>query len=226
MLRSSSVLVLACAGLMAQTPDFSGVWMGVGNTATAGGKRNTPLPPNPPLTAVGTAKLKKNLAAGDPVEVRCWPLGPTRFMDAEPKAIEIVRNKDGFAILSTRHYLGRRWYTDGRAHPKDWDPPQYLGHATGKWEGDTLVVETRILNDKTWLNETGWPHTDEMRLEERIRLIENGKVLEDQMTVEDPKFYTTPLRFSRYWKLIPNADLPPVDYSCMERMQDKIVVSK
>lgn len=160
------------------------------------------------------------------METRCWPLGPTRFMSADSRPLEIVRSSEGFAILSPRHYMGRRIYTDGRPHPTGWDPPQYMGHAIGKWEGETLVVDTSVLNDKTWLNEAGWPHTDEMRLTERLRLMENGKVLEDQITIVDPKFYSKPLTVTRYWRSTPAAALPVIDYSCLERMQDKIVVSK
>jgi hypothetical protein len=65
-----------------------------------------------------------------------------------------------------------------------------------------------------------------MRLTERLRLVENGKTLEDQITILDPKFYTQPLTVTRYWRSTPKAAMQEIDYSCLERMQGKIVVSK
>ena len=85
----------------------------------------------------------------------------------------------------------RRTYLDGRRPTqRALDDPTYAGYSTGRWEGDTLVVETVALRDNTFI-EGFTPHSDAMTIIERIRFTSPG-VLEDRMTVTDPKALTQP----------------------------------
>ena len=84
-------------------------------------------------------------------------------------------------------------------HPKNL-PATYLGHSIGKWDGDTLVVDTIGFNDKTWLYSGLEPHTEELHVVERMRLVDNGTLLEISTTVEDRKALTSPYTYSRYYR--------------------------
>ena len=99
----------------------------------------------------------------------------------------------------------RRIYLN-RGHPKML-PALYLGDSIGHWEGDTLIVDTRGLNDKTWLMSGIEPHTEELHVIEHIRLVGDGTLMEVKTNVEDRKALTSPYSYSRYYKRT-NADLP------------------
>ena len=75
-------------------------------------------------------------------------------------------------------------FLDGRDHPKDLNP-SWLGHSVGRWDGDTLIIDTVGFNDKTWLDLDANPHTDKMHVIERFRRKDLGH-MESEMTVEDP----------------------------------------
>ena len=82
----------------------------------------------------------------------------------------------------------RQIWTDGRDLPKDPDPSWY-GYSVGKWDGDTLVVDTIGFNNKSWIDGNGHPHSDEMHVVERYRRVDHD-TLELTMTIDDPKAYT------------------------------------
>ena len=83
----------------------------------------------------------------------------------------------------------RRIYTDGREHPEGY-PLSFMGHSIGKWEGDTLVVDTMYLRPETWIDGLGHPHTEELHIVERYK--RTGDVLQIDFTFTDPKAYTRP----------------------------------
>ena len=95
-------------------------------------------------------------------------------------------------------HLIRQIFTDGRGHRDDL-PPSWMGDSTGKWEGDTLVVESTGFNDRTWIDRIAVPHSEEMRLIERMHLNKDG-YLQIDMRVEDPKALAHPWEFTRYFK--------------------------
>jgi hypothetical protein len=105
-----------------------------------------------------------------------------------------------------QHTIRPIWM-DGRKLPEDPDPTWY-GYSVGKWEGDTLVVETIGFNDKTWLGAQGQPHSDEMRTIERYRRIDKN-TMEFNLTINDPKTYTTVWNTEpRTIKLKPGVEIP------------------
>ena len=110
----------------------------------------------------------------------------------------------------------RQIFTDGRSLP-DVEIPSFNGYSVGKWEGDTLVVETMGFNDGIWLDRNGSPLTDEARITERFRRVNYGR-LEIEVTVDDPKAYTSP------WTVKLNqfiaADTELLDYICLENEKD------
>ena len=92
-------------------------------------------------------------------------------------------------LFENNHWVRQIWM-DGRAHPTD-RAPNWMGHSIGKWDGDTLVVDLVGLNDLTWLDASGRPHSDALHVVERYRRIGHD-TLEIELTFDDPKAYTKP----------------------------------
>lgn len=111
----------------------------------------------------------------------------------------------------------RQIYTDGRALPKEFAFPSWLGYSVGRWEGDTFVVDTAGFNDKSWLDGRGHPHTEEMRIREKYRRRDVGH-LEVEATIEDPKYYSKPFSFKVTHLLEVDSDI--AEYICNEGEKD------
>jgi hypothetical protein len=108
-----------------------------------------------------------------------------------PFPIQIVNVPGrGLIILYEYDHLVRHVYTDGRPHNTA-TGPTWMGSSIGKWEGDTLVVDSIGFNDKTWLDRLGHPHSEELHLVERFRRVD-ANTLEINITIDDPKAYVKP----------------------------------
>jgi hypothetical protein len=143
--------------------------------------------------------------------IRCLPAGIPR-LDAYSHPYKIVQTPDLMVVLYESQTLFRQIFTDGRAHPKD-PEPSWLGYSIGKWDGDTLVVETTGFNDKTWLDGFGHPHSDAMKVTERFRRRDFGH-MDIEIVIDDPKAYTKPLRYLQPQRLEPDTEL--IEYICNE----------
>ena len=205
--QRSSAAAISGEGNGAQVPDFSGVWRTI--NAPAAPREGTTLRwlpaagELPPLTPAYLERYKRVQASREtgseetePV-ARCLPPGMPYFTLAQ-YGLEIVQSKDKVGFFSEWMDAYRRVYLDGRTMPKDFDP-SYMGYSTGRWEGTTLVVETVNLRDDTVLDRYGSPHSDAMRVTERIRLTAPD-MLEDAHTVSDPKAFTKPWEFVRRYR--------------------------
>jgi hypothetical protein len=184
-----------------QTPDFSGVWMQDRPAATALQTWVYELnEEEPPMTAWGQAKYKASKSSfgahpypleetNDPVYHGCFPPGLPRAY-IHPFPLKIVQAPGEVIMLFEYDSLRREIYTDGRPHDTSLGP-SWMGDSIGRWEGDTLVVDTVNFNDKTWLDRVGHPHSDALHLVERIRRMSHNHLLDD-ITIEDPKAYSKP----------------------------------
>ena len=110
--------------------------------------------------------------------------------DTHPTPRRIIQSPTVIAILFESYNHFRQIYLDGRSLPEI-TQPSYMGYSVGKWEGDTLVVETNGLNDQGWLDMEGHPQTESTRIIERLRRRNFGHI-DLQITVTDPKAYTKP----------------------------------
>jgi hypothetical protein len=110
----------------------------------------------------------------------------------------------------------RHVFLDGRRLPVDANPT-WLGYSVGRWDGDTLVVESTGFNGKTWLDQTGHPTTDALHVIERYRRRDFGH-MDLQITVDDPKAYTKPWTINEPMALLPDSDL--IEYVCNENEKD------
>ena len=177
----------------ATQPDLSGVWMG--QEGKVFGSFNPKEPPS--LQAWAAEKFKATTRELDPIW-KCLPPGVPRIL-LVPQPMEIVPIPGRVLMLSEYDHTVRQIYMDGREHPTDPDPT-WLGHYIGKWDGDTLVVDTIGLNDKTWLDYPGHPHTEALHVIERYRRSTPDTLLLD-ITIDDPKTYTKPWTGQRVYKL-------------------------
>ena len=206
-------------------PDLSGVWQPVADpNDPAGGIEGVVAPkymvdimrdlkgavPFQPWAAELFEQRQANKMRDNPM-IRCLPAGIPR-LDAYSHPYKIVQTPDLMVVLYESQTLFRQIFTDGRAHPAD-PEPSWLGYSIGKWEGDTLVVETIGFNDKTWLDGFGHPHSDAMKVTERFRRSDFGH-MNIEIVIDDPKAYTKPLRYVQPQRLEPDTEL--IEYICNE----------
>ena len=202
------------AGRLFGHPNLSGIWMGPGLGMTANLTRA--LGRELPFTPYGAEKAKTVDHADEPGS-RCFPPGVTRGMGG-PFPFQIVQSDETIAILLEFSNQFRLIYMDVE-HPKDVSDygPEFFGHSVGKWEGDTLVVDTIALDDRTWLDQGGHQHSDQLHLTERFQKTDPDTI-KWTVTVEDPVFYTEPWTYSLDFKR-QNTRLYP--YLCAENNRDR-----
>jgi len=109
-------------------------------------------------------------------------------------------------VLYEAGYLHRQIFTDGRVLPKEFDLPAFLGYSAGRWERDTLVVETAGFNDRTVLDVVGHRHSEALRVTERFHRRDFGH-LDVEMTFDDPKMFTKPFTIKIPHELVPDNDI-------------------
>ena len=199
-------------------PDFSGVWFVREYSRTILPKEDPPLQPwaETLFKARDLENSQSDPEVGPDPTQRCIPPGVPRTM-LQPFPWEIVQARDRVIMIFEYQSLVRQIFTDGREHPKDLEPT-YMGHAIGKYEGDTLVVDTIGFNDKTWLDPKGLPHSDALHIVERIRRPDHD-TLAVEYTIDDPKAYTKPWTAQVIFKLHPDWQIQ--EYVCAENNRNK-----
>ena len=209
-------LAMACSAAFAQsTPDISGLWDGPYMPDLS---RALPKGETIPFTPYGAEKYK-NVDAADNPNGKCLPPGPARAIGS-PSPFEIVQGAKAVSILFENHGVYRIIYLDGRSHPEDVvDYPYWMGHSIGKWEGDTLVVDTYGIHERTWLDTSGHEHSAQLRLTERFQKVDNDTI-KWTVTYNDPEFFTRPWSVSADIKRQKETRL--LSYACMENEKDLI----
>lgn len=210
-------------------PDFSGIW---------GWEDNRPCPPDgcadqkvgQEFINIGwslkeglplqpwAAELRRSRGAKNSREdpqTRCLPRGGVRIL-TDGLFKKFVQTPGLLVILTERNASYRQIFTDARPLPAD-PNPSWNGYSSGKWEVDTLVVQTNGFLDASWLDAGGTPLTDAAKVTERFRRPSFGK-LEIEITVDDPKAYTRPwtVKLNQPIKL----DTELLDYICLENERD------
>jgi hypothetical protein len=147
---------------------------------------------------------QRNRLADDPQYLYCLPPGgPRQFQEAY--GVQFVEDKDHQRIFVFVGGVNHNWrliYLDGRQQVGqirgDADNPLYYGRAVGKWEADTLVVDTKGFNEKFWFSNGGLPHTDKLHLVERFTRVD-ANTLKYEVSIDDPGAYTR--TWSSGWNL-------------------------
>ena len=196
--------------------DLTGIWMGDGVKYTvniAADLKPEDVPYQPWALEVYKQR-QANLGKDDPVGHCNLPGVPQ--MDAIPYPQKIVNAQGMVLILYEAFATFRQIFTDGRPLPKD-PNPTWMGYSVGRWDGETLVVETTGFNDKSWIDTGGRPHSEALHVTERYRRRDFGH-LEVQITIDDPKAYTKPWTVTEVLHLLPDTEL--LEYVCNENNKD------
>lgn len=223
-------------------PDLSGIWM-----VDAGPEANGPSSGRPPLVRGGNAgagfkdglpfqpwaaALQRKRAAetglNDP-DGLCLPQGPLQY-HVDPQPLKIFQAPRQILIIYESNYGLRTIYTDGRSLPPQGAvQPFWHGYSVGRWEGDTLVVESNnfhgvdpddvapsslTLLGAGWLDHRGSPYTEAMKLTERFRRLNYG-LLDIEVTVDDPKAYTRPFSVRVLQRAVPDGS-ELIEFICHE----------
>jgi hypothetical protein len=191
-------------------PDFSGIWF----PGTAGGftfnpalrkqfdPKATPEEP-PPFQPWAAAKIKAMTSTDYELgraSVNCLPRGVPGMFLIDPYPIQLVQTPGLFIQLDELNNNWRVVHTDGRPHDPDPDPA-FNGDEVGHWEGDTLVIDVIGIDERTWNDFTGWFHSDQEHVIERISR-PSMNYLTYQVTIEDPKVLARPWTSApRTWTL-------------------------
>ena len=193
-------------------PDLSGFWQGPllrSMFESVGG---------PPFTPDGQAAYQFNLTKSVNPEALCLFAGiPRASISGVP--FEIVQNANRVAFLYELMTTWRSIPVDGRSHPKDIEP-SFFGNGVGRWDGDTLVIDSIGFKDKlSWVDDDAHPHSDAMHVVERWRRTDADH-LAHEVTVEDPKFYTKPWTFRRvFTHMKPGQEV--MEFACDENNVDR-----
>ena len=175
-------------------------------------------PGEEPLTPEGRAQTLKNQQKRNLLEnpsARCLPYAlPNRYFHFRP--FKIFQTANALAMYFDLDGAFRQIHTDGRKLPVD-PLPSWMGYSTGRWEGDTLAVETAGFNDLSWLDAGGHPHSEELRVTERFHRRDFGH-MDMETTVEDSKMLTKPVTIKFTLLLIPNSDV--MENFCAEGERD------
>jgi len=205
-------------------PNIGGVWIRTGSFLFDPAVRNPLLlkPPYKPDWMKDFDAHRKRVAetgvnTQDPT-AGCLPPGMPRMMSAV-YPMEVLLTPGQVTIITEWMGQIRRVYTDGRGHPEDPDIT-YVGHSTGKWEGDVLVIETVAMKGDTMLDQSGMKHSDQIRVVERLRLLDPQR-LENELTLHDPVAFTAPWTVKRVFnRAKPGEEMR--EFVCMENNRNPI----
>ena len=165
-----------------------------------GGLKPSGTPNDMSLVSAAQATAKSRNLEFDPAK-HCMVVGPFRMMARDDNRFELLTTGNRLTMMFERIALGnKREIYLGRSEHTTKGDPTFLGDSVGRFDGDTLVVETTRFNDATWLNDQGAPHSDALRLVERLRLVGGGRFLEYQVTAEDPKVLAKAYSYTRYYQ--------------------------
>jgi hypothetical protein len=220
----SVLLVVPATPASAQTAaaptSLAGVW-----APYRGGRGGDPKlapPPASPLTlkAQYAAPFEARRAAeadaaakGEPLAsgaVACVPYGMPRMMSVALYPIEILQTPGQVTIVAEAFSEVRRVYMDRPQLPLGDVPPGYYGRSVGRWDGDTLVVDTVGIKPSVPAYQN-MPHSDQMRITERLRLV-TADVLHDQITIDDPVVLEKPVTYTLAYRRLPNYEM--VEFVC------------
>jgi hypothetical protein len=197
-------------------PDLSGLWLTqgiyIGNIAKDLKADGVPFQP----WAAELYKHRVETNGKDDPTGRCVVGGVPRST-AVPYPFKIQHTTSGIVlILYEAVHSYRQIFTDGRPLPKD-PNPQWFGYSVGHWEGDTLVVESAGFNDNVWLDNSGHPAGESLRVTERFHRKDFGHE-SVEVTIDDPKTYTKPWTVTLPLILQPDTEL--IEYMCPENEKD------
>jgi len=188
-------------------PDLSGIWE---VTKKEGGLSQLKPVEIKPWT-LKLAKEREETLFKDSPPITCLP------NDGDGSYVAKIVQTPGLIVMLRESLTYRQVFLDGRELPKD-PNPAWMGYSVGRWEGDTLVVESTGYTDRKWL-ESGYPHTENMRITERFHRGDFGHLTVDA-TFSDPGAYEKPWTVKTEMTYLPDTDL--LEYVCAENEKDRV----
>ena len=198
-------------------PDLSGIWEPNANRYLrniAADIDPNSVPFQPWAKTLADARADGSHSREDP-DANCLPQGVPRI-GAAPAPWKIVQTPDLIVVVHEAFSLWRQIFLDGRRLAPGANPT-WLGYSTGTWDGDTLVVDTRGFNGKTWLDQVGKPSTDKLHVIERYRRKDFGH-MDLEITIDDPGAYTKPWTVTQEVHLLTDTEL--LEFNCNENNRD------
>jgi hypothetical protein len=194
-------------------PDLSGLWTKISPKYS----RNIAADLKPDEIQPWARKLveqRREDLGKEYMNVKCVPLGPGYTTSADSTGAEMMKivQTPGLIIILNPDLTYRQIFLDGRTLEST-PNPTWMGYSVGRWEGDTLVVESFGFNDRTWLDHDGHPHSEALRTTERYRRRDVGN-LDVEVTFSDPKAYTKPWTVNVRAELA--ADTEMIEWVCNE----------
>ena len=207
-------LAAAAPRLSDGKPDLSGLW----NRISPKYSRNIAADLKPGDVQPWAEKLvqqRKEDLGREYMNVLCVPLGPGYTTSADSTGAEIMKiiQTPGLILILNPDLTYRQVFIDGRALEKA-PNPSWMGYSVGRWDGDTLVVESFGFNDRSWLDHDGHPHTEALRMTERYRRRDFGN-LDIEVTLSDPGAYAKPWTVAVRAELAPDTEL--LEWVCNEK---------
>jgi len=194
-------------------PDFTGVWTPAGGQGALDGLEALRVEPDAikPWARDVIRERAQDFFKSRP-DFQCRPSGPEAESFEREK--RILQTPAMIAILNSNQTY-RQIFLDGRTLEKD-PAPMWMGYSVGRFDGETLIVESNGFNDSTWLNNVGLPHTEKLRVTERYKRPDLGHLNVD-VTFTDPDTFDTPLQFSFAMQLMTDTEM--VEEVCESKME-------
>ena len=193
------------------TLDLSGIWQtDIKFNANLAADLKPDQVPMLPWGQALFAERQGNNGKDDP-EGFCLPPGVPR-VNGVPFPQKIIQTPTAIVILYETRTTFRQIFLDGHTLAKD-PQPTWMGYSQGRWDGDTLIVDTTGFNERSWRDDAGHPHSDRMKVTERIRRPTFGQLLVD-ITIDDSRAYSKPWTVTQEFRLIADGEL--IEYVCNE----------
>jgi hypothetical protein len=185
------------------TPDFSGLWKNDGGDRLYNNIA-VDLKPGDVAPWADAIYQKRKLEFGkNSMETQCMPMGP-QYLTTRYREIRIVQTAT-LIVLAFEDLVHREIFMDGRSLEPD-PNPTWMGYSVGRWDGDTLVVDSNGYTDRSWLDWDGHPHTEALRITERYRRRDFGHI-DVSVSMTDPNAYPNGIRFTMPMKYRPETEL-------------------
>ena len=197
-------------------PDLTGLWqLGIEIGYAANITADLAAGDIQPWAAALSRKRLEDFGKDDPEITGCLPGGPRHITRG---GLSKIIQTPSLIVILFEDLSYRQIFLDGRALPRD-PNPNWMGYSVGRWDGDTLIVDTAGFNDRTWLDFAGHPHSEALRMTERFRRRDFGH-MDLQVTLDDPGVYAKPLTLSAGGTL--SADNELIEYVCAENEKDRV----
>lgn len=200
------------------TPDLSGLW--TQQLAPAYLANIAADLPSGAVSATAATLFQQRMnefGKDDPGTIGCQPLGPRHITGGGTATLVKIVQTPTLIVMLYEDLAHRQIHMDGRTLPTD-PNPSFMGYSVGRWEKETLVVESTGFDNRTWLDFGGHPHGERLRTIERFRRVSVGQI-EREITLIDPDFYTQPIVIRAPMRL--QADTEMLEYVCADNPRSR-----